>query len=66
MAINPKLGYQVSTRTWSLEELVARAWGSEFRAPDHGIYVFGNGVRKFDSTDQYNTGIYRRPGYGGQ
>lgn len=34
-----------------------RAWGSEFNIPDHGIYVFSNGVRK-DSTDKYLTGIY--------
>lgn len=58
MALDPKLGKQVTTRTFSLEELVSRAWGSEFRAPDHGIYVFNNGARRFDSTDQYTTGIY--------
>ena len=34
-----------------------RTWGSEFRAPDHAIYVWSNG-RKFDSTDQNQTGIY--------
>ncbi len=57
----PELGRPVTTRTFSLEELVARSWGSEFRAPDHGIYTFNNGARRFDSTDQYTTGIYRRP-----
>lgn len=34
-----------------------RAWGSEFNIPDHGVYVFSNGVKK-DSTDKYKTGIY--------
>lgn len=56
--IPPKLGYPVTTRTFSLLEMVARAWGSEFRAPDHGIYEFSNG-RKFDSTNMGTTGIYR-------
>ena len=55
------LGRQVTTRNYSLLELVTRAWGSEWSAPDHGIYRFGNGQRWFDSTDLYTTGIYRRP-----
>lgn len=42
--------------------MVSRAWGSEFKAPDHRIYQFGNGARNFDSTDMGFTGIYRRPG----
>lgn len=58
--VPPQLGYPVTTRTYSLEELVIREWGSEFRAPDHGIYTFNSGLRKFDSTDQYTTGIYNR------
>jgi hypothetical protein len=58
----PSLGRQVTTRTFSLSEMVSREWGSSFKAPDHGIYVFGNGVRRFDSTDIGTTGIYRRPG----
>lgn len=61
--LNPSLGRQVTTRTFSLLEMVERAWGSEFRAPDHRIYQFGNGQRNFDSTDIGTTGIYRRPGY---
>lgn len=28
--------------------------------PDHGIYVFDGGVRRFDSTDTGTTGIYRK------
>lgn len=56
------LGRQVTTRQYSLLEMVSRAWGSEFHAPDHGIYQFGNGLRRFDSTDLGTTGIYRRPG----
>lgn len=51
------LGLPVSTRDFSLSEMVQRAWGSEFFAPDHRIYSFG-GVRFFDSTDIGFTGIY--------
>lgn len=47
----------VTTRTLSWLDLCMRSWGSEFRAPDHGIYEFTNG-RKFDSTDQTNNGFY--------
>jgi hypothetical protein len=43
--------------------MVEREWGSAFNAPDHAVYVFGGGVRKFDSTDIGTTGIYQRPGY---
>jgi hypothetical protein len=50
---------KVTTRNFSLEEMVARAWGSEFRAPDHRVYVFSNG-RGFDSTDIGNTGFYQK------
>lgn len=56
------LGKPVSYRTFNLLEMVTREWGSEFRAPDHGIYNFGGGQRKFDSTDMGVTGFYRRPG----
>jgi hypothetical protein len=38
-------------------DLAQRAWGSEFRAPDPGIYEFNNG-RLFASTDNGTTGIY--------
>lgn len=51
------LGYPVTFRNYSLEEMVSRAWGSSFRAPDHGVYQWSNG-RKFDSTDIGFTGIY--------
>lgn len=51
------LGLPVSTREFSLFEMVSRAWGSEFFAPDHRVYQFG-GVRFFDSTDMGFTGIY--------
>jgi hypothetical protein len=56
-AIPPELGSKVSTRTITWEDLVVKSWGSEFRAPDHGIYRFSNGQLK-DSTDKYKTGIY--------
>ena len=51
------LGYKVTSRQIPILDLVVRAWGPEWRAPDHGAYEFSNG-RKFDSTDQYNTGLY--------
>jgi hypothetical protein len=60
--LNPALGKQVTSRQFSLLEMVERAWGAEFAAPDHGVYEFSNG-RRFDSTDQGTTGIYRQPGY---
>lgn len=56
------LGLPVTTRSFSLLDMVQREWGSEYRAPDHRIYSFGMGVRHFDSTDIGTTGIYRRPG----
>ena len=54
------LGRPVTYRSFSWLEMVERAWGAEYRQPDHGIYQFSDG-RRFDSTDQYQTGIYRRP-----
>lgn len=54
------LGYKVTTRNFSLLEIVTRQWGGEFRAPDHRVYEFSNG-RGFDSTDMTNNGIYRKP-----
>lgn len=58
-ALPPNLGRQVTTRQFSLLEMVSREWGSDFRAPDHRIYNFQN--RGFDSTDLGITGIYQRP-----
>lgn len=60
MALNPKLGFPVSTRQFSLLEMVSREWGPEFRSPDHRIYNFTG--RSFDSTDLGFTGIYGPPG----
>jgi hypothetical protein len=58
MPANPaNTGYKVTFRNYSLEEMVAREWGSSFKAPDHRIYVWSNG-RAFDSTDMGFTGIY--------
>jgi len=53
---------KVTMRDFSLQEMVERAWGSEYSAPDHRVYAFGGGKRYFDSTDQGNTGIYQKPG----
>lgn len=58
--IPPELGSPVSTSQISLYSLVANAWGSEFAAPDHRVYVFGDGARSFDSADRGESGIYRR------
>lgn len=60
--LNPALGQPVTSREFSLLEMVERAWGAEFAAPDHGVYEFSNG-RRFDSTDLGTTGIYRRPAF---
>jgi hypothetical protein len=51
------LGHKVTTRETNILDLAMRAWGSEFNAPDPGLYVFGYD-RKFDSTDRGQTGIY--------
>lgn len=55
MATN--LGYKVTTRDYSVLDLVRRYWGAEYNAPDHAVYEFSNG-RKFDSTDKALSGIY--------
>ena len=60
MALPPlpaSLGRQVTTRQYSLLEMVTREWGSSYAAPDHGIYRWSNG-RQFDSTDMGTTGFY--------
>lgn len=51
------LGAPVSWRNISWEDLVRRAWGSEYSAPDHKVYQFSGG-RDYDSTDLGSTGIY--------
>jgi len=51
------LGLPVTTRNFSWNEMCRRAWGSEFSAPDHRVYVWSNG-RGFDSTDRGDTGFY--------
>lgn len=67
MAVNPStgviravnqsnLGARVHARNISWLDLVTRAWGTEFYAPDHGIYQFTGSER--DSTDLTDNGIY--------
>jgi hypothetical protein len=51
------LGRPVVTRNFTFLDLAMRAWGSEFHAPDHGIYEFSNCARK-DSTDKTRSGLY--------
>ena len=58
--LSPKLGKQVTFRQITWKEMAIRAWGSEYRAPDHGVYTFSNG-RRFDSTDMTTSGFYRPP-----
>lgn len=57
VTIPSNLGSKVVSRDTSWNDLVQRAWGSEFNAPDHNIYKFSNG-RGYDSTDRGLTGIY--------
>ena len=57
-AVNQQiLGSPVTTRTISMLDMVTRAWGSEFNAPDHNVYQFSNN-RGFDSTDASQGGPY--------
>lgn len=51
------LGSPVVSRTINWMDLVIRAWGSEWAAPDHGVYQFNSG-RRYDSTDLTDSGIY--------
>lgn len=51
------LGYPVTTRQYSWDNMARQAWGTEFAAPDHNIYNFTGG-RSFDSSDLGTTGIY--------
>ena len=57
--LNPALGRQVTSRNFSLLEMVERSWGAEWAQPDHAVYRFSGG-RNFDSTDMGYTGIYRQ------
>ncbi len=56
---NSNLGSKVTTRSISWRDIVIRAWGEDWRAPDRGAYEFSSG-RKFDSTDNGTTGIYSK------
>ncbi len=51
--------YPVTTRTGNYKDLVVKAHGKDWKKPET-VYQFSNG-RKFESTDQYETGIYRTP-----
>lgn len=52
------LGGKVTTSVLTISDIVQRMWGTEFTAPDHGVYEFAGRSRKFDSTDRGRTGIY--------
>jgi hypothetical protein len=58
--VPPSLGKPVTSRSFSWKDMVVRAWGSEYSAPDHRVYEFSGG-RGFDSTDRGTTGIYQKP-----
>jgi len=58
--VPPSLGKPVTTRSFSWKDMVVRAWGSEYSAPDHRVYEFTSG-RGFDSTDRGSTGLYQKP-----
>ncbi len=49
---------KVSYRVIDWQSMVIEQWGSEWSIPDI-CYEFQND-RKFESTDQYTSGIYRR------
>lgn len=48
---------KVTTRKIDLNAEVRRAWGPEW-GKDEVVYQFGNGKRKFLSTDRRSSGIY--------
>lgn len=50
--------FPVSFRTQDWASMVIEQWGPLWRAPDIA-YEFKND-RKFESTDQYTSGIYKR------
>lgn len=51
-------GSKVTTRTLDWTQMVLQQWGAEWNKPDTA-YIFNDG-RRFDCTDQYTSGIYRR------
>jgi len=63
--VPPELGLPVTWRSFSFKDMAIRAWGSEYSAPDHGVYEWSNG-RRFDSTDRGYTGFYQQGNTGVQ
>jgi hypothetical protein len=51
-------GQKVTTSTINWMDQVVREWGAEWNKPDKVYYFSGQPPK--DSTDQYQTGIYRR------
>lgn len=51
-------GLPVTTRSYDWRQMVIAEWGEEWARPDI-CYRFSDGTRK-ESTDMYQTGIYRR------
>ena len=59
--IPAQLGSPVTFRRLSWRDMVIRAWGEEFFAPDRAVYPFSEvGGTDKDSTDKDQTGFYRR------
>ena len=52
------LGAKVVSRLINWQQMAMQAWGSEYNAPDHGVYEFSNG-KKYDSTDMSQGGVYQ-------
>jgi hypothetical protein len=53
------LGYQVTYRVLNWRPMVIELWGEEWGKNDIA-YEMSNGIKK-ESTDRYQTGIYKRP-----
>ena len=56
--IPQSLGNKVTTRSYDWRQMVIAEWGEYWARPDI-VYVFSDGTQK-ESTDMYQTGIYRR------
>ena len=54
----PELGTKVTTRTINWRQQVLQMWGDQWTVPDV-VYRMSDGSKK-ESTDQYQTGIYKR------
>lgn len=51
-----------TTRLLNWRELVMKAWGQEYNVPEtaYEFHVGKESVRRFQSTDNQQTGVYKR------